>query len=71
MDEIALLYFQQLERRLRSKCTLVPVSVQLIQKERGKNGIEIYQYRAVYKCKKIHRVRKVWIDGLGRLVDPS
>jgi len=71
VDEIALLYFQQLEKKLRSKCTLIAESVELIQQERAKDGKTIYQYRALYKCVKVYRVRKVWIDELGRLVYPS
>ena len=70
MDEIAWLYFKQLERRLRSKCELIEDSVQLVQ-ERVYEGNTIYQYRAMFKCQKTFRTRKVWLDRLAKVVSPS
>ncbi len=70
MDEIAWLYFKQLEKKLRSNCKLVEDSIQEIQK-RAYEGSIIYQYRAVFKCTKTFRTRKVWLDRLGKVVDPS
>jgi hypothetical protein len=70
VDEIALLYFQQLEKKLRSSCSLIAETVECVD-ERVKDGRTVYLYRALFKCKKTFKVRKVEIDNLGRVVsDP-
>lgn len=70
VDEIALLYFQQLEKKLRSSSSLIAETV-VCSGERVKDGRKVYLYRALFKCKKTFRVRKVEIDDLGRVVsDP-
>lgn len=70
MDDIAWLYFKQLEKKLRSNCQLIDHSVELIEKG-VYEGKQIYQYRAIFKCTKTFRTRKVWIDRLGKVVDPT
>lgn len=49
LQEIALLYFKQLEGKIRSNCRVVESSVTLTEIAED-NGELFYLYRAVFRC---------------------
>ncbi|WP_232700227.1 hypothetical protein [Brevibacillus daliensis] len=68
MNDIAWAYFKQLEKKLKSSSKLLEETIALKEK-RAYEGNTIYQYRALFKCQKTFKLRIVWIDHLGRVVN--
>lgn len=66
LQEIALLYFKQLEGKIRSRCCLMDSSISLTETIEG-NGELLYVYRAVFRCTKTFRIRRVAINESGKI----
>lgn len=66
LQEIALLYFKQLEGKIRSNCRVMESSITLTEIVE-ENGELIYLYRAVFRCAKTFRIRRVGLTQSGKV----
>lgn len=66
LQEIALLYFKQLEGKIRSNCRVVESSITLTEIAED-NGELFYLYRAVFRCAKTFRIRRVGLTQSGKV----
>lgn len=66
LQEIALLYFKQLEGKIRSHCRLMETSISLIEIVEENREL-IYIYRAVFRCSKTFRIRRVGLRLSGKV----
>lgn len=71
LAEVAITYFREKEKRLRSHGKLIEASVTLHHKiKRG--GETIYRFRAIFQYKRTRKPHFVWLDIHGHVIpDPS
>lgn len=66
LQEIALLYFKQLEGKIRSHCRLMESSISLTEIVEENREL-IYLYRAFFRCSKTFRIRRVGLKQSGKV----
>lgn len=70
LAEIALLYFRQKEKRLRSSGQLIEASV-VMHSKLEREGETFYRFRAIFQYKRTRKPHFVWLDKTGSVIpDP-